>query len=372
MSAEVLDWRASEEPRDIVHRVVECLAQGGVVTLPTETVYGIGASLLAPEAVERLVTVKGRDEGKPFAIALKGPEEALDWVPHASPLGRRLMRRCWPGPITLVFPLQGDSLVSQLDDRVRRRICPQGTIGLRVPAHAGVLEVLRLLPAPLALTSANISGKPPAVTGEEVVAQLAERVDLIVDDGRCRYAEASTVVYVAGGELQVLREGVINETVVRRLARFVILFVCTGNTCRSPMAEALCRKLLSERLSCRPEELPDRGYEVLSAGIAALEGAPSTPEAMEVVRERGADLTGHVARYVTTSMLRQADLIVCMTPQHLDAVLDMAPDVADRARLLRPDGGSVADPIGGSIDVYRRCATQIEESLRVLLAELIS
>ncbi len=371
MSAEVLDWRASEEPSDIVHRVVECLAQGGVVALPTETVYGIAASVLVPEAVERLVHVKGRDEGKPFALAVKGADEALDWVPRASALGRRLMRRCWPGPITLVFQTGRDSLVERLDERVRRRVCPEGTVGLRVPAHMGVLEVLRYLPAPIALTSANLSGRPPAVSGEQVVEQLGERLDLIIDDGRCRYGEASTVVFVSDGELRVLREGVINETVVRRLARFVILFVCTGNTCRSPMAEALCRKMLAERLGCRPEELPDRGFEVLSAGIAALEGAPSTPEAVEVVRERGADLSGHVARYVTGPMLRQADLIVCMTPHHMEAVLHMAPDVADRCRLMRPDGGAVADPIGGSLDVYRRCAAQIEESLRVLLRELV-
>jgi protein-tyrosine phosphatase len=371
MKPEVLDLRASDDPRDLVHRVVERLAQGGIVALPTETVYGVAASVLAPEAVERLVEIKGRDSAKPLALCVKGVDEARDWVPGISRLGLRLARRCWPGPVTLVFnETIADGLVQRLASSVRRWVYPADTLGLRVPAHEAVLDCQRLLRAPLVLSSANRSAAAAAVTAEDVCEAFGDQIDLVLDDGRCRYGQASSVVRVSGNGWQLLREGVVSAAAIDRMARCVILFVCTGNTCRSPMAEALCKQLLAERLGCTPDQLSAHHVEVQSAGVGAANGLPATAEAARAVHELGGDLRYHQSHYLTYEAVLQADLIFAMTEGHRRAILEMAPEVAGRVQLLRRDGGSVADPIGQDDAVYQACAAEIQQQLRHIVAEL--
>ena len=118
MPPAVIDLQNAEDWRDVVHRAVQTLAEGGVVALPTETVYGLAASALDEDAVGRLLAMKGRAEAKPLTLAIKSADEARDYAPDLCPLGRRLARRCWPGPVTLVVDdSHPESLVRQLPPR---------------------------------------------------------------------------------------------------------------------------------------------------------------------------------------------------------------------------------------------------------------
>ena len=187
MNPVVIDTRATQDPRDVVHRAVEALAGGRLVAFPTETVYGLAASALDEDAVDRLIDAKGRGQGHPFTLAVRSAEEALDYAPDLSPMGRRLSRRCWPGPITLVAENKHpESLLAQLPPKVKQAVVPNGTVGLRVPAHPVILDVLRMLTGPLALTSANQTGQPEAITAGEVVSAFGDQVDLVLDGGKSR------------------------------------------------------------------------------------------------------------------------------------------------------------------------------------------
>jgi protein-tyrosine phosphatase len=350
---------------------VDVLAEGGVVAFPTETVYGLAASALLPEAVERLRHSKGRPEDKPLTLAIGGAADALDWVPGMSALGRRLARRCWPGPVTLVFDQEIDrGLASRLPEPVRRVVCPTGSLGLRVPAHDAILLALRNLAGPLVLTSANPSGAPAATTAEEVVQTALEGVDLVIDGGPTPYGQASTVVKVNGNQFTVLREGAVTTEALQRLTPCVIIFVCTGNTCRSPLAEALCKLRLAQRRGCTVEELPEHGFIVLSAGLAAMMGGAAAAEALEIAREMGADLSGHASRPLTADLVAQADHLITMTQSHALAVTRHFGRSGPRPRLLSPSGQDIADPVGCDQQVYRECAREIWRHLDELVPEL--
>jgi tRNA threonylcarbamoyl adenosine modification protein (Sua5/YciO/YrdC/YwlC family) len=177
---EVLDWRSAADPRPLVYRAARALAEGEIVAFPTDTVYALAASALIPEAVEKLYRSKKRDDERPMTLAVRGADEALDWVPEMSPLGRRLTRRCWPGPVTFVFGGAEQGLVGRLPDPVRRRVCPSGSVGLRAPAHGAILGALQLLSGPLVLSSANPTGAPPATTATAVVEALGADVPVVL------------------------------------------------------------------------------------------------------------------------------------------------------------------------------------------------
>lgn len=364
MAAASINLQTADDPRDAIHRTVQALAEGKLVAVPTETVYGLACSALNEKAVARLVNLKQRSTGHPFTLAIKSADDAQDYVPNLSPLAARLARRCWPGPVTLVLDSKHpDSLLGQLPRGVREAVVPNGSVGLRVPAHDALLAVLRLTAGPLVLTSANRGDEREAVNAVDVAKMVGDDIDLILDDGQSKFGQPSSVVRVGGSQLDILRPGVINDQVLKRLASQLIIFVCTGNTCRSPMAEALMQKRIAERLQCSIKELEDHNVMVMSAGIAAMSGGRASPESVELMQERGIDISTHESQPLSERLVRFADLILTMTRGHREAIVSQWPGVAPRTKVVCRDNADVSDPIGGPIERYRRCAEQIDSQL---------
>ena len=362
----VLDLRRTDDPRVSVHRTVEALAKGHVVGVPTETVYGLAADALNPEAVQRLAEIKGRPPASPLVLSVRGPEAILDYMCDWSPLARRLASRCMPGPLTLVVPCSGEaSVASRLHPEVRRWVLgEQGCIAFRVVDHPVISQLHQYLRGPLVLTSANRSGDPPPTRGDEIITQFGDALPLVLDDGPTRYGGASTVVRVIGHHYEILRHGAIEATAMNDFAKPLIVLVCTGNTCRSPMAEALLRKRL-EQAGGRWQHV-----NVLSAGVAASDGSQASPHAVDVLDSQGIDLSCHASRPLSDAIMQRADVVLTMTRGHRAAILAAWPEMADRVHTLRHDGGDIADPVGGPAELYQQCADQIAAELDHWLGQL--
>jgi L-threonylcarbamoyladenylate synthase len=175
------------------------LRAGELVAFPTDTVYGVGAIAWNREAVGKLYVAKLRALDKAIPILLADPAD-LDLVARdVSPTARRLAERFWPGPLTIVV-----GRASQVPDEVT---AGGDSVAVRVPDHAVARALIREAGAPLATTSANLSGGASPVTAQEVAAQLAGRIAMILDGGRCPGGKASTVVDLTGPSPVVLRPG---------------------------------------------------------------------------------------------------------------------------------------------------------------------
>jgi protein-tyrosine phosphatase len=146
-----------------------------------------------------------------------------------------------------------------------------------------------------------------------------------------------------------------------------VLFVCTGNTCRSPLAEALCKRLLADRLGCEPEQLAARGVVVRSAGVAAFPGDGPAEPAVVVAREYGAQLDAHRSRPVNPELLGEATHVLAMTAAHAALLTTRFSGIGPVPELLGGTGADLDDPIGGDLDVYRACAEAIRAHLERLL-----
>ena len=145
-----------------------------------------------------------------------------------------------------------------------------------------------------------------------------------------------------------------------------ILFVCTGNTCRSPLSEAIARRLLADRLGCEPGELLSKGFSVQSAGVMACPGEAASPHAVDAATELGAELGEHLSRPVNPELLASAELVVAMTRGHAMALQYRFPNCGPEPILL-DEANDLPDPIGGPPEEYRACAGIIARNLDRLL-----
>lgn len=328
------------------------LAAGGLVAFPTETVYGVGANANDRAALERLAALKQRPPDKPFSIHIADRKELARYVERVPFVGAKLADRFWPGPLTIVFG-RGD-----------------GAVGVRLPAHEVARAFLRACGVPVVAPSANLGGERPASSANEVLEVMDGRIDAVLDGGAAPLAQSSTVVRVWSNGWEFLREGIISEAMIRRALKMNILFVCTGNSCRSPIAEALCRQVLARRLEVRESDLPALGYEVASAGTAAVGGGRASQSAIAAGAEAGLNLSRHRTQPLTLELLSDANKVYVMSESHAATARDLCPSAAGKIELLAPGGEEIIDPVGFPPEDFERVIAHIRTCVEKRSEEL--
>jgi tRNA threonylcarbamoyl adenosine modification protein (Sua5/YciO/YrdC/YwlC family) len=359
MATEVVSVIDRASVADELRRAGEVLRRGGLVAFPTETVYGIAVAATIPAAVDRLYQIKRRPRGKPMTLMVADVAEVRRRCRRIPPAAERLMERFWPGPLTLVLS-DRDGLLT----------------GFRLPNHPLARGLVREAGVPLLVPSANIADEPPAVTAEQVLAAFPDELDLVIDGGSAVGGVPSTVVRVTDEGVEVLREGAIPERHVVDASHVNVLFVCSGNTDRSPLAAALLRRRLAERMGCREADLSARGVTVESAGLhVESEGRPASDAVRRIAAEwpEGAlDLESHRSTRLTEEMVRRATHVFCMERAHLEEILAFFPGRLRDVRLLDPEGNDVEDPAGRTPLAYRNLARRLDAAATLIAGGLSS
>ncbi|MGZ0152963.1 L-threonylcarbamoyladenylate synthase [Kribbella sp. WER1] len=305
-----------------IEKAVDVLRAGGLVAIPTETVYGLAADAENPQAVGRIFSTKGRPPSHPLIVHIAGAAQLDDWAEDVPDTARLLAERFWPGPLTLVLR-RGRRVPLETTGRLE-------TVAIRVPDHTVALELLTAFGGAVAAPSANRFGSVSPTTAEHVRAELGDDIEYVLDGGPCGVGVESTIVDVTGATPTVLRPGgVTREDLEDALGH--ALAVPETSTVRVPgqhpshyAPSARVVLVAPEDLAAEAQRATDEGHRVGILLPPALSGTPVKAHAVVRLPDSLDDYARGLFTYLRDLDRQGCDLILASLPEETGLGLAIA------------------------------------------------
>lgn len=338
---------------EIYKKITEVFDNNKIVCLPTDTIYEFSADGTSQEAIKRLKALKR--ENLNYDVFLIPKNQFADYVIVSK---KKLIDYFIPGPIIFILKRIPEAKIGIEADK----------IGVKVPDSDFVIKLIDFYKKPIAVVD---TGK----NDPQEIDKIFPEVALIVDGGTL-YGKSSTILDLTTPVPIVRQKGAIPILEIEKIygrkikldpsLKFNLLFVCSGNSCRSPMAEGIIKTMLDTKY-----------VEIKSAGTSAIDGLPASENARNTVKEFGGDISNHRTKCLTKELVDEADLILVMEYKHYETVLELSPDSVVKTFLLkeykrRAKYNEVSDPVGKDLSAYRDTALEMYPSLKFIARDIES
>ena len=318
------------------------------MVLATDTVPGLACLYRSPTDAAALAACKGSDPGRPFSLHFRDAAALAAYLPHCPPGFPAWVEQQLPGPQTALIPRHWTSFAEQ--------DWPWPWVGLRIPKSQAFLDATQGFTGPVLATSINAPGELP-LYGSALVSWLEQHPEIPfgIDPLAISSAQASSVIQFR--PLPYLLRGTTN--IPEMQPGHPVLLLCSGNTCRSPLAAALLRRGLAQAWTIAEDRLPGLGWQIESAGTGAKPGQMASQGSARVALDLGFSLEAHRSRSLASVATPNLH-ILALAESHLQS---LPKEWAIRAELLDPDGNDIADPFGGNASVYQEMAAQLQAAI---------
>ncbi|NQT64552.1 MAG: threonylcarbamoyl-AMP synthase [FCB group bacterium] len=323
----------------------------------TGSMFGIGCSAFSKEAIAKINSLKNRNQESGYIVLI--PD--IDWLKRfdvqVNTEVHRILQQYWPGELSVILEVPDPSL---------KHISQNGKVAFRIPTDELLCEFIIKLDQPIISTSVNMSGKEPVQSLDEILAGFGSWFDFTIlpEDIRSIDNLPSTIVEFTDAKLSLIREGSIPFSEIKLSYQSPqVLFVCSGNTCRSPIAEYLAKKkIIEDNLKLR----------VASAGFMA-DGMQISSNSNRVLALNGIDASEHVSTLLNGENLRKSWLVLTMTMKHKNKILQLYPASASKIYTISEYAGfnnDIADPIGKDIEYYKKTFDEISEKVKIIFEKI--
>ena len=323
----------------------------------TGNMFGIGCSAFSKEAIAKIDLLKDRKDKSGYIVLI--PD--VDWLNRfdvqITPKINRILQQYWSGELSVIL---------EVPDPRLKHISQNGKVAFRIPADELLREYIIKLDKPIISTSVNKSGKKPFQNLDEISAGFGSWFDFAIlpDDVQQSNNLPSTIIEFTDEKLSLIREGSIPFSEIELSYEAPqILFVCTGNTCRSPIAEYLARRIITEK---------NLKFRTASAGFTA-DGMPISKNSNYVLALHGIDASEHTSSLLNEEYLRRSWLVLTMTTNHKNKILQLYPASASKVYTLSEYAGfnnDITDPFGKDIEYYKNTFEEINEKVKIIFEKI--